>query len=72
MQKQSLQNLVSNLFHDSSTRSQFESNPESVLGQYNLSDSEKNVLLSPVMKTALVTGDNKTMQSEMGLLDTWI
>ena len=46
MKSQSLKELIKTIFGDEKTRLQFESNPDSVLNQFNLTEQEKKAVLN--------------------------
>jgi|GEM_PF-1182806 len=61
MKSQALQELVKKIFGDEKTRIQFESNPESVLAQFNLTEQEKRAVLNTHAKLGLVTSDSQQL-----------
>ena len=71
MKSQALQEFVKKIFSDEKTRSQFESDPNSVLTQYNLTDQEKKAVLNMHAKLGLVTGDSQHLEAAIGPLAIW-
>ncbi len=69
MKSQAMQELVKNIFSDEKTKSQFISNPGSVLKQFNLTGQEKEAVLKTHAKLGLVTGDSQQLEAA---LDPWI
>ena len=59
MKSQALQELVKRIFGDEKTRLQFESDPDSVLAQFNLTDQEKKAVLKTHAKLGLVTSGSQ-------------
>ena len=68
MKSQALQELVERIFSDEKTKLQFLSDPDSVLGQFNLTEQEKEAVLSTHAKLGLVTADSG--QLEMAIQPT--
>jgi len=71
MKSQALQELVKKIFGDEKTRLQFESNPDSVLAQFNLSEQEKKAVMSTHAKLGLVSGDSQQLEAVMHDTNTW-
>jgi len=63
MKSQALQNLVKKIFGDEQTRRQFESNPDSVLSQFKLSEQERRAFMSTYGKLGLVTGGSQQLEA---------
>ena len=63
MKSQALQELVKKIFSDEKTRQQFESNPDSVLAQFTLTEQEKKAVLNTHTKLGLVTSDSPATRS---------
>lgn len=60
MKSQALQELVKKIFSDEKTRLQFESDPDSVLAQFALTEQEKKAVLNTHLKLGLVTSGSQT------------
>lgn len=60
MKSQALQELVKRIFSDEQTRLQFESDPDSVLARYSLTEEEKRAVRNTHLKLGLVTSDSHT------------
>ena len=71
MKSQALQELVKKIFGDEKTRLQFQSNPDSVLSQFNLSEQEKKAVMSTHAKLGLVSGDSQQLEAVMHDINTW-
>ena len=69
MKSQALQELIKRIFSDEKTKLQFESDPDSVLAQYSLTEQEKKAVLSTHAKLGLVTSGSP--QLEATLNPTW-
>ena len=63
MKSQALQELVKKIFSDKKTRAQFMSNPDSVLGQFALTEQEKKAVLNTHAKLGLVTSDSQQLEA---------
>ena len=70
MKSQALQDLVKKIFSDEKTKSQFMSNPDSVLAQFNLTEQEKKAVLNIHAKLGLVTSDSQQLEAALG--PTWV
>ncbi len=71
MKSQALQELVKKIFGDEKTRLQFESNPDSVLAQFNLTETEKKAVLNTHAKLSLVTSDSQQLEADIGPTSFW-
>jgi hypothetical protein len=71
MKPQALQDLVKKIFGDEKTRLQFESNPDSVLAQFNLSEQEKKAVMSTHAKLGLVSGDSQQLEAVVHDTNFW-
>jgi hypothetical protein len=69
MESQALQALVKNIFSDEKTKLQFESDPDSFLSRFNLTEQEKKTVLNTHAKLGLVTSGSQ--QLEAALDPTW-
>jgi len=71
MKSQALQELVKKIFGDEKTKSQFLSNPDSVLSQYNLTEQEKKAVLNIHAKLGLVTSDSQQLEAVLDPTFFW-
>ena len=71
MKSQALQELVKKIFSDEKTRLQFESNPDSVLAQFNLTEQEKKAVLNTHAKLGLVTRDSQQLEAALDPTFIW-
>jgi thiamine biosynthesis lipoprotein ApbE len=71
MKSKALQELVKKIFSDEKTKSQFMSNPESVLAQFNLTEQEKKAVLSTHAKLGLVTSDSQQLEASLDPTAFW-
>lgn len=72
MKSQALQNLVKSIFSNEETKTQFISNPNSVLSRFNLTKREKTAVLKTHAKLGLATGDSPTLEASIDPLATWV
>jgi hypothetical protein len=63
MKSQALQELVKKIFGDEKTRSQFMSDPDSVLSQFALTEQEKKAVLNNHARLGLVTSDSRQLEA---------
>jgi len=71
MKSQAVQELVKKIFSDERTRIQFESNPDSVLAQFALTEQEKKAVLSTHAKVGLVTSNSPQLEAALDPTWTW-
>jgi hypothetical protein len=71
MKSQSLQELVKKIFGDEGTRAQFESNPESVMVKFDLTESERKAVMSTYSTMGIVTSDSPQMEAAVKPNVTW-
>jgi len=71
MKSQALQDLVKKIFSDEKTKSQFMSNPDSVLAQFNLTEQEKKAVLNTRAKLGLVTSNSPQLEAALDPADPW-
>ena len=71
MKSQALQELVKRIFGDEKTRLQFESDPDSVLSQFNLTEQEKKAVLNTHTKLGLVTSDSQQLEAVIDPTGEW-
>ena len=67
-----LQELVKRVFADEQTRTEFMSDPGSVMSRFELTDSEKKAVMATRMKLGLVTEGSVQMDEVIGPLAVWI
>ncbi len=72
MESQALQGLVKKIFGDERTRLQFESDPDSVLAQFNLTEQEKRAVLSTHAKPGLVTDNSPQLEAALDTALPWM
>lgn len=71
MKSQALQELVRKIFSDEKTKSQFMSNPDSVLAQFTLTEQEKKAVLNTYAKLGLATTDSQQLEAAIGPTINW-
>ena len=71
MKSQALQELVKKIFSDEKTRLQFESNPESILSQFDLTEQEKNAVLNTHAKLGLVAYSSQQLEAALDPTSIW-
>ena len=71
MKSQALQDLVKKIFSDEKTKSQFMSNPDSVLSKFTLTEQEKKAVLNMHAKLGLVTGDSQQLEAALNPTQEW-
>lgn len=71
MKSQALQELVNKIFNDEKTRQQFESNPDSVFAQFNLTEQEKKAVLNTHTKLGLVTSNSPQLEAALDPTGIW-
>ena len=72
MKSQALQDLVKKIFGDEKTRRQFESDPDSILSQFALTEQEKKAVLKTHARLGLVTSDSTQLAAVLDPLSRWI
>ena len=72
MKSQALQELVKKIFGDEKTRLQFESDPDSVLAQFNLTEQEKKAVLKTHTKLGLVTDGSPQLEAALDTDGPWL
>ena len=72
MKSQALQELVKKIFSDEKTKSQFMSNPDSVLAQFNLTEQEKRAVLNKHARLGLVTADSPQLEEALDPTIIWL
>ena len=71
MKSQALQDLIKNIFNDEKTRLQFESDPDSVLSQFSLTEAEKKAVLNTHSKLGLVTSNSSQLEAAIAPTTEW-
>ena len=71
MKSQALQELVKKIFNDENTKSEFMSNPDSVLSKFSLTEQEKRAVLNTHAKMGLVTSDSLQMEAALKPTTNW-
>ena len=71
MKSQALQELVKKIFSSEAIKSQFIANPDSVISQFELTETEKKAVLATHVKLGLVTGDSVKLNNAIGPLGAW-
>lgn len=71
MKSQALQDLVKKIFSDEKTKLQFESDPDTVLSQFNLTEQEKKAVLNTHAKLGLVTSDSQQLEAALIATTDW-
>jgi hypothetical protein len=71
MKSEALQEMIKKIFNDGDVRSQFLTNPDSVIRQYSLTETETNAVLNMHSKLGLVTADSAQMEEVLGPMNRW-
>ena len=71
MKSQALQELVKKIFGDERTRIQFESNPDSILARFALTEQEKKAVLDTHAKLGLVTSNSPQLEAALNPTSNW-
>lgn len=71
MKSQAIQELVKKIFSDEKTKSQFLSNPDSVLAQFNLTEQERKAVLNTHAKLGLATSDSQQLEAALDPTSIW-
>jgi thiamine biosynthesis lipoprotein ApbE len=71
MKSQALQDLIKSIFKDEKSKTEFMSNPTSVLSRFNLTDEEKKVVLNTHAKLGLVASDSQQLEAAIDPTWTW-
>jgi hypothetical protein len=70
MKSQGLQELIKTIFSNEQTKSQFMTNPDSVLSRFDLTEEEKRAVLSTHARLGLVT-DSVQLEESIGPMGFW-
>jgi|WetSurMetagenome_2_1015567.scaffolds.fasta_scaffold1558097_1 hypothetical protein len=71
MQSKSVQDLVKQIFSDEKAKSQFISDPQSVMSKFSLTAPEKRAILNTHAKLRLVTSNSQQMEAVVEPLANW-
>ena len=71
MKSQALQELVKKIFGDEKTKSEFMSNPDSVLAKFALTEQEKKAVLNLHAKVGLATSDSSQLEAVLDPTTYW-
>ena len=71
MKSQALQQFVKKIFSDEKTRKEFESNPDKVLSQFNLTEREKKAVLTTNAKIGLATSNSMALEATLESTGEW-
>lgn len=71
MKSAALQELVKKIFSSEESKAKFVSDPNSVMSQFELTDTEKNAVLATHAKLGLVTGNSVQLSDSAGPLSWW-
>ena len=71
MKSQALQELVKKIFSSEETKSQFIANPDSVISQFKLTETEKTAVLATHTKLGLVTGNSSQLEAAVTSKTNW-
>ena len=71
MKSQALQSFVKKIFGDERTRLQFESDPDSVLSRFHLTEQEKKAALNTHAKLGLVTSGSQQLEAVLDSTVDW-
>ncbi len=71
MKSQALQELVKKIFGDEKTKSEFMSNPDSVLARFSLTEQEKKAVLNTHARLGLVTSNSQQLEAAIDPTSMW-
>lgn len=71
MKSKVLQEFVNKIFTDENTRQQFESNPDSVLSKFNLTEQEKRAVMKIHTRLGIVTSNSPQLEAAIDPTSTW-
>jgi hypothetical protein len=72
MGSKALQALVKKLFSDEEARLKFESDPNSILSQFALTEQEKKAFLNTYDKTGFVAGNSPQLEAAIEPTVNWL
>lgn len=71
MKSQALQQFVKKIFSDEKTRMEFESNPDKVFSQFDLTEQEKKAVLTTNAKLGLATSNSSALEATLKATEQW-
>ena len=71
MKSQALQDLVREIFSDEEIRSQFMTNPNSVLSRFSLTEDEKKAVLKTNARLGLIASNSNRLEAVIEPTDLW-
>jgi hypothetical protein len=71
MKSAALQEMVRKIFSSEETKSQFVSDPNSVISQFELSETEKKAVFATHARLGIVAGNSATLQAIADPLTFW-
>ena len=71
MKSAALQEMVKKIFSSEETKSQFIANPNSVISQFGLTETEKNAVLTTQANLGLATGNSIQLSAHVSPLSYW-
>jgi hypothetical protein len=71
MQSKALQELVKKVFGDEKTKSEFISNPNSVMSRFSLTEEERKAVLVTHARLGLVTAGSTQLDTTVGPMVVW-
>lgn len=71
MKSAALQEMVRKIFSSEETRSQFIANPDSIISQFKLTETEKNAAMATHAKLGLVSGNSSRLNAVVGPMGYW-
>ena len=72
MKSQKLQEMVKKIFSSEETKSQFMSDPGSVISRFSLTETEKKAVLATHAKLGLVTGNSSQLEAAVTSKINWL
>ncbi|MDO8577729.1 MAG: hypothetical protein Q7R50_00925 [Dehalococcoidales bacterium] len=72
MKSAGLQELVRKIFSSEETKSQFVSNPNSIISQFELTETEKKAVFATHARLGLVAGNSMQLSEVVGPLSFWV
>ncbi|MDO8715475.1 MAG: hypothetical protein Q7J73_01500 [Dehalococcoidales bacterium] len=72
MKSQALQELVKKIFSSEETKSQFMSDPDSVISRFDLTETEKRAVFATHAKLGLAAGNSNQLSAVVGPLSFWV
>ena len=71
MKSQALQDLVREIFSNEEIRSQFMTNPNSVLSRFSLTEDEKKAVLKTNARLGLIASNSNRLEAVIEPTDLW-